>query len=199
MNDASSRRFVRHTRSTRETEVSVELDLDGAGRATAQTGLGFLDHMVEAFGHHGRFDLQLEAKGDLHIDDHHLVEDCALTLGQAFDRALASRSGIRRFGWCLVPMDEALVRVAWDLSGRPLPVVDLGFRRERLGQVATENLTHFFQSLAVALRASLHVNVLAGDNDHHRCEGAFKAVGIGLAMAVELRDGGVASTKGVLV
>lgn len=192
-------RKVRRVRSTQETEVSVEIDLDGTGNAVVRTGLGFLDHMVEAFGHHGRFDLRLDARGDTHIDDHHLVEDCALTLGAAIDEALGDRSGIRRFGWCLIPMDEALARVAWDLSGRPMPVVKLGLRRERLGQVATENLTHFFQSLAVSLRASLHVNVLEGDNDHHRSEAAFKAVGIGLKMAVERTEGGVASTKGVLV
>lgn len=174
--------------------------MDGTGQARAQTGLGFLDHMIQAFGHHGRFDLDLQAKGDLHIDDHHLVEDCALTLGQALDRMLQDRTGIRRFGWCLIPMDEALVRVAWDLSGRPSPQVSLGLRRERLGQVATENLTHFFQSLAISSRSSLHVDVLKGDNDHHRVEGAFKAVGVGLRMAVERTGSGdVASTKGVLV
>jgi len=177
----------------------VEIELDGAGQTSISTGLGFLDHMLDAFGRHGRFDLEVEAEGDLHIDDHHTVEDVALTLGQAIDEALGDRAGIERFGHAYVPMDEALARAAWDLSGRAHSVIELGLRRARLGQVATENLRHFLQSLASASRSALHVDLLRGDNDHHRVEAAFKATGVGLRRAVARREGlGVPSTKGSL-
>ena len=187
-------------RRTSETSVRVHLALDGTGRTRVDTGLGFLDHMLTALAKHGRLDLELACEGDLEVDDHHTAEDCALALGQALDRALGERRGIRRFGTGHAPLDEALARVVVDLSGRPWHEVRLGFRRETLGEIATENLTHFFQSLAIAARMALHVDLLRGENDHHRAEAAFKALALALREAVA-RDGPageVPSTKGVL-
>ena len=187
------------TRRTAETDARCALTLDGAGRAVVDTGLGFLDHMLTALARHGGLDLEVTCRGDLAVDDHHTVEDVALVLGRALDEALGDRRGIARFGHAYAPLDEALARAVVDLSGRPWPAVDLGLRRERLGDVATENLTHFLQSLAIAARASLHVDVLKGENDHHRAEAAFKALALALRAAVA-RDGreGVPSTKETL-
>ncbi|MFO1037469.1 MAG: imidazoleglycerol-phosphate dehydratase HisB [Geminicoccaceae bacterium] len=186
-------------RQTAETAIELTLVLDGQGRARIETGLGFFDHMLTALAKHGRFDLDLVCKGDLHVDDHHTVEDCALALGRAFDEALGERRGIRRFAHAYAPLDEALARVVVDFSGRPAPVVELGFQGERIGAVATENLTHFFQSLATTGRMALHVDVLRGANDHHRAEAAFKALALALRAAVATDGSGeVPSTKGVL-
>ncbi|MCS6779631.1 MAG: imidazoleglycerol-phosphate dehydratase HisB [Geminicoccaceae bacterium] len=192
-------RRARLERRTKETAVTVVLDLDGEGRSEVATGLGFLDHMLTALARHARFDLELVCEGDLEVDDHHSVEDCALALGSAVDAALGERRGIRRFGWAYAPLDEALARVVVDLSGRPAPRVALGLRRERIGEVACENLAHFFHSLAVAGRMALHVDVERGENDHHRVEAAFKALALALREAVA-SDGSaeVPSTKGVL-
>jgi imidazoleglycerol-phosphate dehydratase len=192
-------RTARIERRTAETEIRLSLDLDGSGRAEVQTGLGFLDHMLTALARHGRFDLDLDCDGDLEVDDHHTAEDCALALGMAFDQALAERRGIRRFGGAHAPLDEALARAVIDFSGRPSAHVDLGFRREWIGEIATENLTHFFISFATTARSTLHVDVLKGSNDHHRAEAAFKALALALRQAVAL-DGSadVPSTKGVL-
>jgi imidazoleglycerol-phosphate dehydratase len=186
-------------RRTNETSIRVRLVLDGDGRAQVETGLGFLDHMLTSLAKHARLDLELACEGDLEIDDHHTAEDCALALGQALDRALGDRRGIRRFGHAYAPLDEALARAVVDLSGRPWPEVSLGFRRETIGEIATENLTHFFQSLAIAGRMALHVDVLRGENDHHRAEAAFKALALALRDALaEDGSGEVPSTKGVL-
>lgn len=187
------------TRGTSETQIEVAVSLDGEGNAEVDTGLGFLDHMLTALAKHGRLDLQIAAQGDLEVDDHHTAEDTALALGLAIDKALGDRAGINRFASAYAPLDEALARVVIDFSGRPCAHVDMGFRRERIGQIATENLTHFFRSLAVAARMTLHVDVLRGENDHHRAEAAFKALALALRHAVAL-DGGsdVPSTKGVL-
>jgi imidazoleglycerol phosphate dehydratase HisB len=186
-------------RLTAETAIRLELLLDGEGQSEVQTGLGFLDHMLAALARHARFDLELECDGDLDVDDHHTAEDCALALGMALDQALGDRRGIRRFGHGYAPLDEALARVVVDFSGRPSADVDLGFRRERIGDIATENLTHVFVSLAATARMTLHVDVLKGTNDHHRAEAAFKALALALREAVAL-DGSVdvPSTKGVL-
>jgi imidazoleglycerol-phosphate dehydratase len=186
-------------RRTAETAVTVRLVLDGTGRAEIASGLGFLDHMLAALARHARFDLELTCEGDLEVDDHHTVEDCALALGSALDSALGERRGIRRFGFAFAPLDEALARVVVDLSGRPAPQVALGLRRERIGEVACENLAHFFRSFAVAGRMALHVDLERGENDHHRVEAAFKALALALRTAVSL-DGSedVPSTKGVL-
>jgi len=185
--------------ATRETSINLVLVLDGSGRSDVKTGIGFLDHMIATLARFSRFDIDLTCKGDLHIDDHHTAEDCALALGHALDLALADRKGIERFGSAYAPLDEALARAVVDLSGRPHPKIDLHFVRETLGTIATENLTHFLQSLAIAGRMALHVEVLSGDNDHHKVEAAFKAVALALRAAVK-RDGSdaVPSEKGVL-
>lgn len=186
-------------RTTRETSLKATLALDGTGTAKVATGLGFLDHMLTALARHAGFDLTLEGTGDLHVDDHHTAEDAALVLGRALDEALGERRGIARFGSAHAPLDEALARAVVDLSGRPFPVIDLGLRRERLGDVACENLSHVLASLATAGRFTLHVTVLCGDNDHHRVEAAFKALALALRQAVALTGGAeIPSTKGVL-
>jgi imidazoleglycerol phosphate dehydratase HisB len=188
------------SRTTRETSINAQIELDGSAKIRIATGLGFLDHMLSSLATHARFDLTLECRGDLHIDDHHTAEDCALVLGSAVDQALgAQRAGIARFGYAYVPLDEALARTVIDLSGRPAPVINLGLKRERLGDIASENITHFFRSFAATLRASLHIDVLRGDNDHHRAEASFKSLALALRQAVALsgRDE-VPSTKGVL-
>jgi imidazoleglycerol-phosphate dehydratase len=194
-----SERAASIERRTGETTVAVQLVLEGAGDSSVNTGIGFLDHMLASLARHARFDLELSCDGDLEIDDHHTAEDVALTLGQAIDDALGERRGIRRFGTAHAPLDEALARAVVDLSGRPSPHIDLGFAREMLGEMATENLTHFFVSLAMSGRMALHVDVLKGANDHHRAEAAFKALALALREAVS-RDGtsDVPSTKGVL-
>ncbi|MBU2501065.1 imidazoleglycerol-phosphate dehydratase HisB [bacterium] len=186
-------------RTTTETDVGVRLDLDGTGIATVTTGLGFLDHMLISLARHARFDLDLECKGDLQVDDHHTVEDCALVLGRALLDSRGDGAGIARFGEARVPMDDALAVAAVDLGGRPFAQVDLDLRRDRLGEVACENLTHFMGSLAQAGAFNLHLDVLRGVNDHHKAEAAFKALAVALRRALR-RDGGdtVPSTKGVL-
>ena len=186
------------TRTTTETDVRVRVELDGTGQADVDTGLPFLDHMLGALARHARWDLELLARGDLEVDDHHTVEDCALLLGRALDRALGDRSGIQRFGFGFAPLDEALARCVVDLSARPWPAVDLGLTRERLGTVATENLTHFLNTLAIEGRLALHLKLLAGANDHHRAEAAFKALALALGRALAPSTAGVPSTKGVL-
>ncbi len=187
------------SRATNETKVEVELTLDGRGEARVATGIGFLDHLLTALARHARFDLVLSCAGDLEVDDHHTAEDCALALGAALDRALGERRGIARFGHAYAPLDEALARAVVDLSGRPFPAISLGLRRERLGALACENVGHVLSSLAVAARMGLHVDVLKGENDHHRAEAAFKATALALRAAVAL-DGPaeIPSTKGVL-
>ena len=194
-----SERLADIARKTSETDIEVRLDLDGSGKAEIGTGLGFFDHMLTALAKHARFDLMVGCEGDLHIDDHHTVEDVALALGQALDQALGDRSGITRFAHAFAPLDEALVRVVVDLSGRPSPHVDLFFTSPKLGDVSAENIKHFFQSLAIAGRMALHVDEMRGENDHHRAEAAFKALALALRQAVR-RDahGDVPSTKGVL-
>ena len=186
-------------RVTSETDVSVTLCLDGTGTGDVKSGLAFYDHMLGALAKHARFDLTLSCTGDLHIDDHHTVEDCAITLGEAFLSATGDRRGVRRFGSAYAPLDEALARAVVDLSGRPWSEVNLGLQRERVGDVSTEMLSHAMRSFATAARITLHVDVLRGENDHHRSEAAFKALALALRAAVA-RDGhdDVPSTKGVL-
>jgi len=185
-------------RRTGETEISASVALDGEGRAEVSTGLGFLDHMVAQLARHGRMDISLRCRGDLHIDDHHTAEDCALALGAALLGLAGDRRGLRRFGHAYAPLDEALARAVVDLSGRPWPEVHLGLRREKLGDVACENLVHFLQSLAMAGKMNLHIDVIRGDNDHHRVEASFKALALALRQAYSIEGGGVPSTKGVL-
>ncbi len=183
-------------RRTAETEIRLKLCLDGEGSCESRTGIGFLDHLLTALARHAGFDLELSCDGDLEVDDHHTAEDCALALGAAIDEALGARRGIARFGWALAPLDEALARAVVDLSGRPWAEVSLELERERLGGLSTENIDHAVRSLAISARASIHLDVLRGRNDHHRAEAAFKALALALEQAVA-RDGGarVPSTK----
>lgn len=188
-------------RQTNETDIHLALDLDGTGRHEIQTGIGFFDHMLRHVAVHGLFDLTLAARGDLHIDAHHTIEDCALALGQALDRALGDRKGIARMGSATVPMDESLACVAVDLSGRPYAVFRGEWQASTIGQMPTSLVAHFFESLAVAARANIHAQVLYGRDDHHRAEALFKAVGRALDAATQIdsrRAGVVPSTKGTL-
>jgi len=185
-------------RKTKESAVTVRLALDG-GEVKIATGIGFLDHLLTALAFHAGFGLELACQGDLHVDDHHTADDSALSLGAALDSALGDRAGIARFGYAYAPLDEALARAVVDLSARPCAVVDLGLRRERLGELACENIGHVINSLATTARAAIHVDVLRGKNDHHRAEAAFKALALALRQAVALTTRtGVPSTKGSL-
>lgn len=194
-----TKRTAKLERKTGETRIRVKLDLDGTGKAAVKTGIGFLDHLLHALARHARFDLELECEGDLWIDDHHSAEDCAIALGQALDKALGERRGIRRFGHAHAPLDEALARAVVDLSGRPWAEVSLALEREAVGQLACENIPHVLETLALNSRCCFHVDVLRGRNDHHRAEAAFKALALALRDAVAL-DGtaDIPSTKGVL-
>ncbi len=185
-------------RETAEVTITGYLDLDGTGTSEVKTGLGFLDHMLATLAKHGRFDLALTATGDTEVDDHHTVEDCAIVLGRAFDSALGARTGIARFGNGYAPLDESLSRAVVDLSGRPWPEVSIDFTRETIGEVATENIIHFLRSFAIEGRMALHVDLIRGDNDHHKAESAFKALAIALRAAVATDGDGVPSTKGTL-
>jgi imidazoleglycerol phosphate dehydratase HisB len=196
---STSARRAEVTRTTGETRVTVTLTLNGEGRAEVESGIGFLDHMLTSLAKHARFDLALSCDGDLAVDDHHTVEDCALALGQALDKALGERRGVARFGSAHAPLDEALARAVVDLSGRPCAVIELGLVREMLGELACENIPHFFASLATTGRLALHLDVLRGANDHHRAEAAFKALALALRQAVRVEGPDeVPSTKGVL-
>jgi imidazoleglycerol-phosphate dehydratase len=186
-------------RQTNETTVELVLDLDGAGRIEVKTGVGFFDHLLTSFGHHALFDLEIRTTGDLHVDDHHTVEDTALVLGEAVGEALGDRAGITRFGDATVPMDEALATAVIDVGGRSYAVVDLPFRQPMLGNLATQNVAHALEAFTRTSGITLHLTA-AGSNDHHVAEAAFKALARALAAAVAIdpRRPGVASTKGVL-
>jgi imidazoleglycerol-phosphate dehydratase len=189
------------TRETAETRVSATWNVDGTGTATIDTGVGFLDHMLDLLAHHGLFDLEVRVKGDLHVDAHHTVEDTGLALGTALRQALGDRLGVARMAHAVVPMDEALALVAVDLSGRPFAVLDLPLRTQQLGTLPTELVPHFFQSLATEARCNLHARVLAGTNDHHVVEAVFKGFARALHAASRMdpaRAGRVPSTKGVV-
>ncbi|MFL6210305.1 MAG: imidazoleglycerol-phosphate dehydratase HisB [Pyrinomonadaceae bacterium] len=187
-------------RKTKETDVRVGLALDGTGQGRVATGVPFLDHMLELFARHGVFDLEIECRGDLEIDDHHSVEDVAITLGQAFRQALGDKAGIARYGEAIVPMDEALCRAVVDLSGRFYLVYAVETRRHVIGNFSVELAEHFWRSFAEALRCNLHIDCLRGRNTHHILEGTFKATARALrqACARDPRVAGVLSTKGVL-
>jgi imidazoleglycerol-phosphate dehydratase/histidinol-phosphatase len=183
-------------RSTKETDIQVEVDLSREGPIVIATGLGFFDHMLEQIAKHGGFALELKCAGDLHIDEHHTIEDCALALGAALREALGDKQGIARYGF-LLAMDEAEARVALDLSGRPFFVWEGHFNRERVGELPTELVPHFFRSLAQALGAALHISV-RGDNSHHMIESCFKGVGRSLRQAIRVEGSELPSTKGTL-
>ena len=199
MNESGRR--ARIDRETAETHVSVELNIDGQGRAEIATGIGFFDHMLDSFARHGRFDLAIKCEGDLHIDAHHTMEDVALALGSAFDEALGDRAGIVRMADATVPLDEALVQAAVDVSGRPYAAVALEFVGDRIGDVPAEMMVHVIESLAMNARIALHIWQLAGANDHHIAEAAIKALARALDAATQLDPriaGEVPSTKETL-
>ena len=189
------------SRKTNETDITITLNLDGSGKHNIQTGVGFLDHLLTHIAVHGLFDLDVKAKGDLHIDAHHTIEDMALVLGQAFDQALGDRKGITRMGSFYAPMDEALAFVAIDLSGRPYAVVHAEWHTSTIGEFPTSLIPHFIESFAVTSRSNVHARVLYGRDDHHQAEALFKALGRALDAATMLdvrRVGSVPSTKGLL-
>lgn len=187
-------------RQTNETDVRVALTLDGSGRAQIKTGVAFLDHMLELLTRHALFDLELECRGDLHIDDHHSVEDVAISLGQGLAEALGDKTGIARYGAAIVPMDESLCRSAVDLSGRFYLVYEVETKRQKIGGFSVELAEHFWRSFAEAARMNLHIDLLRGRNTHHILEASFKATARALRQAVERdpRVSGVPSTKGAL-
>ncbi len=187
-------------RDTKETGIELSLNLDGAGIAEIDSGIGFFDHMLGHIALHGKFDLRVQARGDLHIDAHHTIEDIAICLGRAIDQALSSRAGIQRMGAAYVPMDEALARVVIDLSGRAYAVIKVDFETPLMGQMPTDLVLHALETIAAQGRMNLHAEVLYGRNDHHKAEALFKAFGRALAKAVSLDAGrqGIPSTKGTL-
>jgi len=188
-------------RKTSETDIRLKLNLDGSGKHKIETGVGFLDHMLTHVAVHGLFDINLEAQGDLHIDAHHTVEDCALVLGQAIDQALGERRGIVRMGSAYVPMDETLAFVALDLSGRPYGIVQAEWHTPALGGIPTSLFPHFLESFAVTARCNLHARVIYGRDDHHQAEALFKALGRALDAATRIdprREKFIPSTKGKL-
>lgn len=189
------------TRKTNETEISVSVTLDGTGQHRMASGVGFFDHMLDQLARHALVDISLSAKGDLHIDDHHTVEDCGIALGQALARALGDKRGIRRYGECSLPMDDAQVRCALDLSGRPFLVWNVPFPTPKIGTFDTELVREFFQALATHAGITLHVDLIHGINSHHIAEAVFKAVARSLRVAVEADPrmaGSIPSTKGTL-
>lgn len=188
-------------RETRETRIVVELNVDGTGTCETHTGVGMFDHMLEQLARHGRFDLRVEASGDLHVDEHHTVEDVAIVLGQAFARALGDRKGIMRMGHAIVPMDESLAMVAVDLSGRGYAVIEASFTKEYINELPTDLIKHLLESFAIEARLNLHVKLLAGENDHHKAEAIFKALARALDEATRIDErtrGKVPSTKGII-
>lgn len=198
---AGEPRVGRVHRVTRETDVEVQLVLDGRGQTKISTGVGFLDHMLDSFARHGLFDVEVRATGDMHVDQHHTVEDVAIALGQALREAVGEGRGIRRMGHAVVPMDETLAMVAVDLSGRGVAVVDVPVHGPTVGDLRAQMVSHFLQSLALEGKLSLHVQVLRGANDHHKVEACFKALAKALDWATQLDDrlgDEVPSVKGVL-
>ena len=189
------------SRQTNETQITIKLNLDGSGKHEISTEVGFLDHMLTHLAVHGLFDLTVRAKGDLHIDVHHTVEDVALALGQAFDKALGDRKGIVRMGDCFAPMDETLAHVTIDLSGRPYAVIQADWHSPYVGTIPTTLFPHFFESFAVTARCNLHARILYGRDDHHQAEALFKAWARALDQATQIdprRAGVIPSTKGTL-
>ncbi len=189
------------TRKTAETDITLTVDLDGTGSYDVKTGVGFFDHMLDQLARHSLIDLTLRAEGDLHIDDHHTVEDCGIAIGQALSKAVGDKKGILRYGSCLLPMDDALVRAALDLSGRPFLVWNVDFPTQKIGSFDTELVREFFQAIATHGGITLHVDCLHGVNSHHIAEAAFKAVARALRDALETdprKSDAIPSTKGML-
>jgi len=183
-------------RTTKETDINIEINLDGTGQSSIETGLGFFDHMLDQLSRHGNIDLAITVKGDLHIDEHHTIEDTALALGEAFVKALGDKRGIERYGFCL-PMDDCLAQVAIDFGGRPWIVWDAEFKREKIGEMPTEMFYHFFKSFSDTSRSNLNIKV-EGTNEHHKIEAIFKAFAKSIKMAVKKEGNQLPSTKGML-
>ncbi len=194
-------RQIKVTRNTLETQISVEVNLDGGGRSKLNTGIPFLDHMLDQIARHGMIDITVEAKGDLHIDAHHTVEDIGITIGQALTKAWSDKKGLRRYGHAYIPLDEALSRVVLDLSGRPGLRYQVVFTRARIGEFDVDLIREFFQGLVNHAMITLHIDNLSGDNAHHQAETIFKAFGRALRMAIEIDSRAIdliPSTKGSL-
>jgi len=185
-------------RKTKETDIILSLNLDGTGQSSIKTGIGFFDHMLCAFSFHSKIDLEIKCNGDLEVDDHHTVEDVGLALADGFLEALGDKVGINRYGTSYVPMDETLARVAVDFSGRPAFVYRTSLKRDKLGTMDTQNVQEFFKSISNGAKMNLHMEVLYGDNDHHKVEALFKALGRAVKDAVEIVDDRLPSTKGAL-
>ncbi len=193
-------RIAEISRQTKETKIKLSLNLDGSGKASINTGVGFFDHMLDLLARHSLIDLAVEAAGDLHVDAHHTVEDVGIVLGQAIEKALGDKRGIYRYGWAIVPMDESLAQVAIDLSGRPAFVFNVQFKGDLIGEFAVELIDEFWKSVATNAKLNLHVNVPYGGNNHHISEAIFKAAAKALrqAAANDPRNTDVPSTKGSL-
>jgi len=197
----ASKRRAEITRKTRETDITLTLDLDGSGKYEVATGIGMLDHLLESLARHALFDLNVQAKGDIDRDTHHLLEDIGLVLGQALNQALGDRRGIIRFADATIAMDESLAQVVIDLGGRPFAAVDMPFVRDLVGELPTENIGHLLEAMAQEGRMNLHVRVLSGDNDHHIAEAVFKGLArcLRTAVAIDARaSDAIPSTKDVL-
>ncbi|HTL29000.1 MAG TPA: imidazoleglycerol-phosphate dehydratase HisB [Tepidisphaeraceae bacterium] len=188
------------SRQTKETQIRVALNLDGTGKASVKTGVGFFDHMLDLLARHSLIDVTVEASGDLHVDAHHTVEDVGIVIGQCIEKALADKRGIYRYGWAIVPMDESLAQVAIDLSGRPAFVFNVNFKGSLIGNFPVELVDEFFKSIATSAKMNLHINVPYGTNNHHISEAIFKATAKALRQAVssDPRNSDVPSTKGSL-
>lgn len=194
-----SKRCVYRKRETNETSIELEIDLDGKGNSEINTGVGFFDHMLTLFAFHSKTDLKVIAKGDLEVCDHHTIEDIGITLGEAFKEAIGNKRGINRYGTFYVPMDETLALVSLDISNRPFVVFDCDFKRETVGEMATEMVVEFFRAFAFNAGITLHLKVLYGENDHHKIEALFKAFGRALKEAKTINEeNGLPSTKGKL-
>ncbi len=190
-------RSAKVSRKTGETDIRIKLNIDGTGESDIDTGIGFFDHMLTAFSKHGNFDLNVRASGDLVVDDHHLIEDTGIVLGQAFAEALGDKAGIARFGEARIPMDEALASVALDLGGRSYLVLDAKFMASKVGEFSTQMVRHFFESVIQNSKINMHASVY-GDNDHHKIEALFKAFAYAMRRATVIEGEGIKSTKGTL-
>ncbi|WP_048192095.1 imidazoleglycerol-phosphate dehydratase HisB [Methanobacterium sp. SMA-27] len=184
-------------RKTSETDIKIVLDLDGEGKFNVETGIEFFDHMLDSFAKHGRFDLEVEAKGDIGVDDHHTVEDVGILLGEVFNKAIGDKKGIKRMAHAIVPMDDALATVALDISGRNYSVLNFKFKKAKVGDLSTENIVHFFASFANSAKININANV-EGENDHHKIEALFKSFARALKEASMIEHDSIPSTKGIL-
>jgi len=184
-------------RKTSETDIEILIDIDGEGKSNINTGIDFFDHMLDSFARHGFFDLQIQAAGDTKVDDHHTVEDVGILLGKTFSEALRDKKGIKRMAHAIIPMDDALATVAIDISGRSYTILDIKYKKEKVGNLSTENVEHFFESFANSARININAKV-EGENDHHKIEALFKAFARSLKDAVRIEHDIIPSTKGVL-